>query len=227
MGIPTQRKILLQYTIKGIRRVQGDNTLSRLPITIIVLHQLKTQLHHTRGLCLLNKRMLWAAFCLAFYGFLRAREFTSHYTHAFDMHTTLCRHDVQLTQASVKVNIKASKTDPFRRGHVLHIAATTTSTCPASALTKYFATSHLAQKGPLFTFADGSYLTHQSLTEHLRTLLLSAGHDATVFASHSFRIGAATTAATAGLPDWLIQALGRWSSSCYTTYIHTPPLIIA
>ena len=113
-------------------------------------------------------------------------EFISHHTHTFDKYNALCRHDVQLTQASVKVNIKASKTDPFHGGHVLHIAATATSTCPASALTKYFATSHLAQKGrPLFTFADCSYFTHQSLTEHLRTLLTSEGHDATAFASHS------------------------------------------
>ena len=194
---------------------------SRLPITITVLRQLKTQLHHSRGLCILVKRMLLAAFCLSFYGFLRASEFTSHHTRTFDKHTTLCRHDVQFTQASVKVNIKASKTDPFHRGYVLHIAATTTSTCPASALTKYFATFYLAQKRPLFTFADGSCLTRQSLTEHLRTLLTSVGHDATAFASHSFRIGAATTAATAGLPDWLIQALGRWSSSCYTTHTHS------
>ena len=85
----------------------------------------------------------------------------------------------------------------------------------------------LGSKGPTFNFADDSHLTCQSLTEHLRTLLISAGHDATVFASHSFRIGTATTAAAAGLPDWLIQARSRWSSSCFTTYIHTPPHIIA
>ena len=45
-------------------------------------------------------------------------------------------------------------------------------------------------------------------------------------ASHSFRIGAATTAAEAGLPPWLIQTLGRWSSNCYTQYIKTPASIL-
>ena len=40
--------------------------------------------------------------------------------------------------------------------------------------------------------------------------------------SHSFRIGAATIAAAAGFPRWLIQALGRWSSNCYKEYIRIP-----
>ena len=36
------------------------------------------------------------------------------------------------------------------------------------------------------------------------------------------RIGAATSAYAARLEDHLIQTLGRWSSDCYKTYIHTP-----
>ena len=43
---------------------------------------------------------------------------------------------------------------------------------------------------------------------------------------HSFRIGAASTAAAAGLPDWLIKVLGRWSSDCYQLYIHAPQNVL-
>ena len=42
------------------------------------------------------------------------------------------------------------------------------------------------------------------------------------YSSHSFRIGAASAAAAAGIPDWQIQALGRWSSDCYRGYIRLP-----
>lgn len=42
------------------------------------------------------------------------------------------------------------------------------------------------------------------------------------FSSHSFRVGAATVAARNGVPDHLIQALGRWTSNAYQAYIRTP-----
>ena len=47
-----------------------------------------------------------------------------------------------------------------------------------------------------------------------------------LYASHSFRIGTARTAAEAGVRPWLIQTLGRWSSKCFTLYIRTPPSIL-
>ena len=36
---------------------------------------------------------------------------------------------------------------------------------------------------------------------------------------HPLRIGEATEAAAAGLPDWLIQTAGRWRSDAYKRYI--------
>ena len=42
------------------------------------------------------------------------------------------------------------------------------------------------------------------------------------YAGHSFRIGAATAAALAGVEDSMIQTLGRWQSSAFLQYIRTP-----
>ena len=41
--------------------------------------------------------------------------------------------------------------------------------------------------------------------------------------THSFRIGAATTARQANIPDAIIKMLGRWKSDAYQSYIKTPP----
>ena len=53
-------------------------------------------------------------------------------------------------------------------------------------------------------------------------LLQLAGYDQHSYASHSFQISAATMAAVAGLPAWLIKIMGRWSSDAYQIYIQCP-----
>ena len=48
------------------------------------------------------------------------------------------------------------------------------------------------------------------------------GVDSDKYAGHSFRIGAASTAAAVGVEDSLIQTLGRWKSSAYLSYVRVP-----
>ena len=78
------------------------------------------------------------------------------------------------------------------------------------------------QAGPLFVNAVGKPLTKQALTLETRKLLAQAGFNASSYAGHSYHIGAATTAAAAKLPSWLIKTLGRWSSDCYERYLQIP-----
>ena len=80
--------------------------------------------------------------------------------------------------------------------------------------------------GPFYIFQSGLYLTRAQVTSTLRLLLKRLHIPTELYASHSFRIGAATTAAEAGLPPWLIHTLGIWSSNCFTLYIQTPSSIL-
>ena len=68
-------------------------------------------------------------------------------------------------------------------------------------------------EGPLFRFEDGRPLTRPRLVAAMRLALEKAGINQTDYCSHSFRIGAATTAAEKGIEDSVIKTLGRWKSA--------------
>ena len=53
----------------------------------------------------------------------------------------------------------------------------------------------------------------------MRSALAVLGYDEAAYAGHSFRIGAATTAAERGIEDSLIKMMGRWESSAYQLYV--------
>ena len=76
--------------------------------------------------------------------------------------------------------------------------------------------------GPFFQFGDGWYLTYDRVVSNVHSALQRAGIDHSRYSGHSFRIGAATTAALCGLPDSFIKTLGQWESVAYTVYIRTP-----
>ena len=202
---------LLHLVCRGIRRQQGDHQRPRLPITINLLQVLKEQLRASYY-SLHEQRMLWAAFTLAFYGFLCVSEYTA-----------LCWSNITLTVQKIAITLCQSKTDPFRCGQSIRIYPTNSSTCPLRAFQLY---TRLTQEKPVsalvFTAGRFSPLTRIKLNATLRYLLCQAGVDQHNYSSHSFRIGAATTAAAAGLPVWLIKTLGRWSSNAYQSYIRCP-----
>lgn len=207
---------LLRLLCTGIKRTQGDTSRQRLPITINILKALKTQLRNDSSYSLVEKRLLWSAFTLAFYGFLRASEYAS---------SNLLWSDIQLTPSTVTILLRQSKTDPFRHGHSITLQATFTSTCPVRAI-KLFTELTTNRTGPLYQAGRFNPLSREQLTRVLRNLLQRAGYQHNSYASHSFRIGAATTAAAAGLPSWLIKAMGRWSSDAYQSYIQCPASIL-
>ena len=121
----------------------------------------------------------------------------------------------------LQVHLKASKTDPFRIGVDVFVGRTNCKLCPVAAVLSYM-TIRGQTPGPLFMFQDGKFLTRPRFVTEVKTALTAAGVDRAGYSGHSFRSGAATTAAERGLGEATIKLLGRWRSSAYQLYIKTP-----
>ena len=219
----------LQLILRGIKRSQGDNSKTRRPITLHILN-LFYHLLNVKYTSNKDSLMVWAAMTLAFFGFLRIGELTCD--SQFNPERYLSFSDLVFMPKSspryMPVQLKVSKTDPFRKGQTIVIGKANSHLCPLSAMLAYLESrTPFPTTGPLFTFQSGSFLTRGRLTNETRLLLSKGGLNSGEFAGHSFHIGAATTAASANLPAWLIKVLGRWSSDFFEHYIKTPPSVVA
>lgn len=82
-----------------------------------------------------------------------------------------------------------------------------------AALLQYLA-ARGDRQGPLFLCTDGRPLTKTKFVAEVRSALTEAKLPASDYAGHSFRIGAATTAAAAGLPFRHLEG-GKVLPTCY------------
>ncbi len=214
----------VEYILRGAKRLKPGVKRQRLPITPPVLRQLRVRWNTSADKR--DAKMLWAACCLCFFGFLRSGEVVAPGVSRYDRDCHLCYEDIQvdnrLAPSMIRVRIKASKTDPFRQGVTIVVGTTSNELCPVTAVLSYML-ARGSGAGPLFTWRDGRFLTRESFVAAVRRALEEAGLVARNYAGHSFRIGAATTAAQQGVQDSLIRTLGRWESSAYTRYIRTAP----
>ena len=115
--------------------------------------------------------------------------------------------------SAIQIHLRRSKTDQYGQGVAIYLGRTEGDICPVTALISYLGVRG-SSGGPLFTYSDGKALTKQCLVANVREALEALGYDSKVYAGHSFRIGAATTAAERGIEDSVIKLLGRWESAC-------------
>ena len=215
---------------RGIRKdkARSYEQKPRLPITPQILRQIKAL--WSCSVIDNSQIMLWAACCLCFFGFFRLGEITSPTEKIFDPDTNLSLLDLTVDNHShpnvLLVTLKASKTDQFRKGAQVIVGRTDNDLCPVAAVLQYVVIRGTSP-GPLFRFNDDKYLTKQNFTVQVRKALSTLGYNSNHYAGHSFRIGAATTAARAKLEDSLIRTLGRWESDAFLSYIRIPQSSLA
>lgn len=129
--------------------------------------------------------------------------------------------DVQFTGAGVTLKLRCSKTDQFYRGNIIKLGfCSLGDLCPVLALQKYVSVCG-PTPGLLFRHMDGTPLTRHQFWAVTSKALSFLGLAHFRFGTHSFRIGAASTAASLGYPASMIQKMGCWQSKVYQSYVRS------
>ena len=128
--------------------------------------------------------------------------------------------DLHSSPSMLRVFIRWAKADPSGKGVILFLGRTHKSQSQLSVL-NYMAVC-LPGEGPLLRWGDSSSLTQDQFIGAIKSVLAEAYMDPSPYSGHGFRIGAAISAAAAGVPNQMIKLLGRWQSEAYQFYICTP-----
>ena len=229
LGLPDPREqsslpILkrVQAGISRARVLKGSPPRIRLPITVSILGAIHQSLETSTNP---DKAVFWAVASAAFFGFFRLGELLLNAPSQFNPATSLAWGDVAVDShtnpSMVQFHLKISKCDQFGSGSDIVVGRVDSPLCPVSAVLKYIEVRGDAP-GPFFKDSSNIALTKQRFVKQIRDILNAVGLQQDQYAGHSFRIGAATTAATAGVQDSTIQTLGRWHSAAFLQYIRTP-----
>ena len=216
---PFQAIDRLQCIIRAVKRSQNSSSKPRLPIDINIIKQICELLH--KGVFSPGMDLTLECMCLlAFFGFLRCSEFTvrslSNPIPCLRISDITFSHD----KSMFSLNLSASKTDPFRSG-VKILFFKNDKCCPVTCMVKYLRVIRSSKdtNAPLFLDSLRRPFNREVFLSYLKDILTRLGYESSAYSGHSFRIGAGTSAAAAGIEDHMIKTLGRWTSSCYMRYI--------
>ena len=160
--------------------------------------------------------MHFTAMLLAYFGCMRSAEYCPSQGTAPPLTLSSIRF-IDSHNPYMIVNVPISKT--ALHGYTVVIGCSDSPICAYCWMLNYLHIRRAPPSAPLFLYRSGAPLTHSSLTQAMRQLLLASGLPYLPVTPHSLRAGAATDAHRAGAPDSAVQKLGRWASNAYRLYL--------
>uniref|UniRef100_A0ABM5GDC1 Integrase/recombinase xerD homolog n=1 Tax=Pogona vitticeps TaxID=103695 RepID=A0ABM5GDC1_9SAUR len=211
----------IRKMLEGWAREKGKVEDDRTPISPVILERLGELWGVVCGDGY-EKVLFHAAALVAFFGAMRISELValgkgdvSRNALQFD--------DVMVQGEQVVVRIRSSKADQTGRGcHLRMGRCSRESICPVKAVKEFISFRGTGQ-GYFFQHADKSPLTKYQFWRLTDMALERLGVKHMRFGTHSFRIGAASTAAALGYSVEQIKQIGHWSSKCYHKYVRQIP----
>jgi hypothetical protein len=129
------------------------------------------------------------------------------------------------TLCGVLIHNEAAKNDPEGEGYRFHYPRQVCSGDVAfdivEILFDWAVEAGLAAGDPFLSYRKQWTLSYSTFQKAIKVVAVHLGLDPNRYSTHSLRIGGATVMAAAGLPDYVIQLIGRWKSLAFLTYIRS------
>ena len=215
---PLQDNFHLKALLRGMKRVKGNFSLQKSPISPGHLLLVRTRLNLDDA----SDSLIWAAILSAFFGLLRVGNVT---TNNKNTDNYIKRSDLKVSETGCILNVHKSKTNqfqertvqialPYMRGHPL---------CPTTAVLSFLGKAgDIVFHEPLFAVMHNNKLKHLSqnyFRKSFSALLQSIGLQCDKYNTHSLRRGGATWLMCAGVPLEMIKAIGDWKSDSVFAYL--------
>ena len=218
---PLQDNWYVASILKGVKRVKGDKSIQKLPITLDILSMIACKLDMSSSF----DRVFWTTCIVGFYSFFRKSNLLVQNIGSFDPNRHLCASDVEFQSDGAVLTVRWSKVIQFRE-RTLRIPLPRLKHslfCPSKALLGLCLSCPTGDSpAPLFRYLDNGLpvvLTQAKFVSKLRQSLSELGFPADRYSGHSFRRGGAQFALQCGLPVELIKLQGDWNSNAYERYL--------
>jgi hypothetical protein len=217
---PSLKCYLFRMQMKGLTKqmAHAPKRAGILTPDVLIKIRSKLRMHMSFHAC------IWSLFCIAFFSFARLSNLISRTTRLFDVTKHLTRSDIILTQDSLLLNFKWSKTlqDHSRLISIPLVRMPDSPLCPVAAYSTLLSLVDIPLNKSAFSYLQKSKLTMLTaprLVSTFRILLQAVGLQSSNYSGHSFRRSGATWAFRAGVRSESIKNQGDWRSFAYLNYI--------
>ena len=215
------KKFNIKTLLKGFKNGENLNQKkqkNRETIDFSTLHKIKKEIFNSNK-SKIQKRCLWAASSIAFFGCFRMGELLPKLEFKTDTNFDLLWNDVKFDKKHASIVLKSQKNNILNKQTIHIFNFKDKITCPIKALCKLkkeaIKNGCFGKHTPVFSIG-----TTKNLTQRKLNVFLKESFPKRKFSGHSFRFGVPSS--LADFPnianDWHVMGWGRWRSNMFLKY---------
>ena len=212
---------LVTKTLAGCRKMFPSAASRKRPVTRAELVNISQQYNSSSSF---DDTLALAILLTGFHGLMRLGELTwPDNKDLRDYRKVVMRNSVQVNPGSFQFTLPGHKADRLFEGSLVLIQSTELGDDAWAPFTRYLERRdrRFPLRAELWLKEDGTIPTRAWFLRFLHH------HLAGDIGGQSLRAGGATALAEAGIPPYMIKAIGRWSSDAFQIYIRRHPILLA